>query len=113
MKFGGFVFPFTPSHIEVKTDENISLVETIDGKIITKHRGNKPIEVRCKGEFFGSRALENYNRLREMCAKGKEQVLSVPGHKSFYAICTSVKFIGQGGGKVIEYQASFVEKEAW
>lgn len=112
MKFGNFVFPFPPSYIKVITDENILAVETIEGKTITKHCGNKPVQVQCKGQFFGKRAFEFYSRLREMCAKGECCVLSVPGHKSFYALCQSVRFVGKGGGKVIEYEVSFLEQEA-
>ena len=110
MRYKEFLFPHNPRRIHIEAGARTAVLHCPFVGAAVQHLGMSPRVITGEGQFFGPRALADYQRLEAVFAQPGSGSLSLPGLPPFQAFFTRLALTCEGDGQIIGYSFIFTER---
>lgn len=111
MSYKNYVWPFNPEKIQVEYTRNLCEISLPFSGSVLQDLGFGKRVVTGRGEFIGSKCMEEFIRLQAAFAEEGSGTLRLPGTEPFQAAFSSLKMAGEAQPDCVAYEFKFLEDE--
>ena len=111
MEFKGYKFPYNPRKFTQSYNRHLVRIPIPGAQPRFQQLGAATLEVKGEGEFFGTDAVAQFERLEDIFAQGGSGMLLLPGGKTVEACFLTLEMVGEAGpgSGAVRYRFQFTE----
>ena len=109
LQFKNFRFPYNPRRFSVQGGKQMFCQFAPGMGDVVRQLGRRARTVTGEGEFFGTGARGQFEKLWALFLEQEDGLLALPATAPFYAYFSSLTLVGEAGENLLRYAFTFLE----
>ena len=111
LQFKNFRFPYNPRRFSVQGGKQMFCQFAPGMGDVVRQLGRRARTVTGEGEFFGTGARGQFEKLWALFLEQEDGLLALPATAPFYAYFSSLTLVGEAGENLLRYAFTFLESD--